>query len=332
MGTRRNFVGTTLLAGLGLGLTEVAGSPLFKMMGKGKRVGIIGLDTSHAPAFTKMLNADEPSLDFMGYKVVAAYPWGSKDIESSRDRIPKFTEEVATMGVHIAKSIDEVMDQVDVVLLETHDGNLRLKQAKKILKYGKPVFMDTPFAASMPDIKTIVELSEKYGTPIFSASSLRYTDKAMEIAEGKVVGKVMGASTYGPANIEPSHPDLFWYGIHGVELLYTLMGTGCETVNCISTDATEVVTGVWKDGRLGTFRGERQRDIGFGGMAFGENGNALVGEYKGYRPLLVKIIDFFETGIAPVSPQETMEIYAFMQAAHDSKRQGGEQIPLDSVY
>lgn len=325
-------MGTTLLAGLGLGLAEVAGSPLFSMMEKGKRVGIIGLDTSHAPAFTKILNADEPRLDLMGYRVVAAYPWGSRDIESGRERIPKFTEEVAAMGVHITSSIDEVMNQVDVVLLETHDGNLRLKQAKKILKYGKPVFMDTPFAASMTDIKAIVELSEKYGTPIFSASSLRYTDKAAEIVGGELVGKVMGANTYGPANIEPSHPDLFWYGIHGVELLFTLMGTGCETVNCISTDATEVVTGVWKDGRLGTFRGERQRDIGFGGIAFGENGNALVGEYKGYRPLLVKIIDFFETGIAPVSPRETMEIYAFMQAAHDSKRQGGEEIPLNSMY
>ncbi|WP_129654231.1 Gfo/Idh/MocA family protein [Flagellimonas olearia] len=332
MGTRRHFVGTTLLAGLGIGLTDVMASPALKLMDKGKRVGIIGLDTSHSIAFTKLLNADVPSPDFKEYKVVAAYPWGSNTIESGRERIPKYTKEMASMGVTIARSIDEVLDQVDVILLETHDGNLRLEQAMKIIESGKPVFMDKPFAASIADVRKIVEASEKHKVPVFSSSSLRYTDKAMAIGEGKIVGKIMGASTYGPAYLEPTHPDLFWYGIHGVELLYTLMGTGCECVSCISTDGVEVVTGVWEGGRLGTFRGVRRDTIGFGGIAFGENGNALVGEYTGYRPLLIKIIEFFETRIPPVPLRETLEIYEFMQAAHDSKRQGGIQITLDSVH
>lgn len=332
MGSRRNFISTTLLAGLGIGLQEITASPILKFMDKGKRVGIIGLDTSHSTAFTKMLNADVPDPDFMGYKVVAAYPWGSSNIKSGYERIPEYTEEVASMGVRIVGSIEEVLKLVDVVLLETNDGNLRLQQAMKILETGKPVFMDKPFAASVADVKAIVEASEKYKTPLFSTSSLRYADKVIEIASGKIVGKVIGANTYGPAYLEPSHSDLFWYGIHGVELLYTLMGTGCERVSCISIDDTDVVTGVWKDGRLGVFRGERRGNIGFGGMAFGEKGNVQVGEYKGYRPLLVNIIEFFETAVSPVSPRETLEIYEFMQAAQNSKEHGGVQISLDSLY
>src|SRR5690606_37166381 len=159
-------------------------------------------------------------------KVVAAYPYGSKEIKSSAERIPGYTEEIKKMGVSIEGSISELLEKVDVVLLETNDGRLHLEQALQVFKAGKRVFIDKPIAASLKDAVAIFEASKKYNVPVFSASSLRYIKGANDIDKNEVVG----ASTYSPASIEKSHPDLFWYGVHGVETLFTVMGTGCQEV------------------------------------------------------------------------------------------------------
>src|SRR5690606_8643099 len=154
------------------------------------------------------------------------------------------------------------------------------------------------------------------------SSSLRYMDGIADITAGKI-GKVTGASTYSPAVLEKTHPDLFWYGIHGVEILYALMGTGCQSLSRVHTEDTDVVTGIWKDGRVGTFRGTRTGKKGYGATVFGEKAIVNLDKFSGYDPLLLQIINFFDTGIPPVKPEETLEIYAFMEAADRSKAQGG---------
>ena len=330
---RRNFIKTASLVSLGLSIEGSAATILGKnIQSKENRVGIIGLDTSHSIAFTKLLNAHDIAPDLAGNSVVAAYPWGSRNIESSKSRIPEYTEEIKKMGVKIVDSIAELLEQVDVILLETNDGNPHLEQALQVFKSGKPVFIDKPIAGSYSDAKAIFKAAKKYNVPIFSSSSLRYTKNAQEISQGNSIGKVLGADAYSPAKLEKSHPDLFWYGIHGVELLYTVMGTGCKSVTRTHTKDADVVVGIWHDGRIGTFRGARSGKIGYGGTAFGEKGNAQMGPYDGYRPLLVQIAKFFRTGISPVSPKETLEIYAFMEAADESKRNGGKSILMESIF
>ena len=295
-----------------------------------KKVGIIGLDTSHSTAFTKLLNASDKEADLVGFTVVAAYPHGSADIESSVSRIPRYTEEMEEMGIEIVASIDELITKVDVVLLETNDGRPHYDQVLPVLRAGKPVFVDKPIAGSLEDAIRIFEAAEEYNVPLFSSSSLRFMENAQAIRSGKI-GKVLGADTYSPATLEPSHPDLFWYGIHGVETLFTVMGTGCESVQRTYTDSTDIVIGLWKDGRIGTFRGIRNGENGYGGTAFGEREIHDIGPYTGYRPLVVEIVRFFKTGIPPVSREETLEIYAFMEAADESKRQNGALVTLESV-
>ncbi len=328
---RRNFIKTATLAGLGIGLESYAALPVENIVVQENRIGIIGLDTSHSIAFTKLLNTTDVRPELASYRVVAAYPWGSKDIESSTSRIPKYTEEIMGMGVKIVDSIAELLEQVDVVLLETNDGKPHLEQALEVFESGKSVFIDKPVAASFSDVVAIFEAAEKYKIPMFSSSSLRYMKNVQEVAQGKSIGKVLGADTYSPAHLEASHSDLFWYGIHGVELLFTVMGTGCINVSHTHTEGTDVVVGVWNDGRIGTFRGGRSVKIGYGGTAFGEKGNVQLDCSDGYEPLLVQIITFFRTGKPPVSPEETIEIYAFMEAAAISKRNGGESVVLESV-
>jgi predicted dehydrogenase len=281
---RREFIKTSSAGTIGLGVAGSISSVYGLSSADQKRIGIIGLDTSHSTAFTKALNDPAAGPEFSGYKVVAAYPKGSLDIKSSTDRIPAYTEEVRKSGVEIVDSIEELLKRVDFVMLETNDGRRHLEQALIVIKAGKPLFVDKPVAASLSDTIAIFEAAQKYNVPLFSSSSLRYISGAKEIAEGSV-GKVLGADTYSPATIEKTHPDLYWYGVHGVETLFTLMGTGCQRVSRTFTENTDVVVGVWKDSRIGTFRGTRAGRGGYGGTAFGEKGIVTLGEYQGYNPL-----------------------------------------------
>ncbi len=294
------------------------------------RAGIIGLDTSHVLAFTKELNADQPKPQYAGVRVTVAYPQGSRDIESSTKRVPGYVEKIKAMGVEIVDSIDEMLKKCDVVFLESNDGRVHLEQAIPVFKAGKPVFIDKPVAGTLAQCVAIYDAAAHYKVPMFSASSLRYTAKMNEIAAGKF-GPVKGASTYGPCSLEATHPDLFWYGVHGVEQLFALMGPGCASLVRVSTPATDVVTGVWSDGRIGTFRGNRNCKSSFGGSAFFDKSVQNIDDYKGYGMLLEEIVKFFKGGKTPISAEETIAIFAFMEAADASKRQGGVSIKIADV-
>jgi len=298
------------------------------------RIGIIGLDTSHAVHFTRTLNSENPLPEFTGCRVVAAYPKGSPDIESSVSRVPQYTEDVKKHGVEIVDSIPALIEKVDAVLLETNDGRPHLEQVLPVLKAGKPVFVDKPVAGSLADAIAIYKAAEKYDVPLFTSSSLRYTTGAQEIVNG-AIGEILGCDAFSPCPLEPTHPDLFWYGIHGCETLFTVMGPGCETVTRVHTDVCDVVVGTWSDGRIGTFRGRRGKDGkymgGYGGTAFGTKGARPIGSFSGYEPLLKEIIAFFKSGEPPVSKEETLQIYAFMEAADECKRQGYKTVNISDV-
>jgi len=327
---RRSFIKTSAAGIAGFGLLGRTSAIAQNQSVSGRRIGIIGLDTSHATAFTKALNDPSAGPEFGGYKVAAAYPRGSNDIKSSADRIPGYTEEVKRMGVEITGSIQDLLKKTDVILLETNDGRLHLEQALEVMKAGKRMFIDKPIAASLSDAISIFNAAEHYKVPVFSSSSLRYSQGADEIAKGSI-GKVLGADAFSPATLEKTHPDLFWYGIHGVETLFTVMGTGCKKVSGIFTEDTDLVTGLWNDNRIGTFRGIRKGKSEYGGTAFGEKGIVTVGRYNGYNPLLVEIIKFFQTGVPPVTREETIEIFAFMAAAAESKKLDGAPVLIESV-
>ncbi|MGF1578314.1 MAG: Gfo/Idh/MocA family protein [Gemmataceae bacterium] len=296
------------------------------------RAGIIGLDTSHVVAFTKVLNDPKAPPELSGVKVVAAFPGGSPDVEASRTRVAGFTKTLKEdYGVKIVASIDALLPLVDVVLLESVDGRPHLKQVIPVLKAGKPVFIDKPVAGSLADAIQIFELAKEYKVPCFSSSSLRFSPGIIGARNSKKIGKVLGCSTFSPCSLEPHHPDLFWYGVHGVEILFTVMGTGCEKVSRTQTKDYELVVGTWKGGRIGTFRGLRRKPYGYGGMVFGSKRIEPLGSYTGYKPLLVEIVKFFKTGEVPVRAEETIEMFAFMEAADESKRRGGLPVTIARV-
>ncbi|HBG79689.1 Gfo/Idh/MocA family oxidoreductase [Petrimonas sulfuriphila] len=295
------------------------------------KIGIIGLDTSHSIAFTKFLNGEDKKEEFKDFKIVAAYPYGSKTIKSSYDRIPDYIKQVKGLGVEIVPSIAELLKKVDCVMLETNDGNLHLEQAYEVFKAGKIMFIDKPLGATLAQSIAICQLAREYNIPIFSSSALRFVPQNQKLRNGEY-GKVLGADCYSPATREISHPDFGWYGIHGVETLFTIMGTGCVSVNRMSAEGTDVVAGLWSDGRIGTFRGLRAGKGIYGGTAFTDKGAEPVGPYEGYEVLLTEILKFFRTRVAPISAEETLEIFTFMEASNESKRNDGKIILMEDVY
>jgi len=289
------------------------------------RIGIIGCDTSHVTAFTENLNNAAAPGHIAGGRVVAAFKGGSSDIPSSATRVDQFSHTLRDKyGVKFYETIEDLCRNVDAVLLESVDGRPHLAQARPVMEAHKPLFIDKPMAGSLQDVVEILRLAKDKHVPVFSASSLRFATSTEAVAHGSI-GPVFYAETYGPCEIEPHHPDLFWYGVHGVEALCAVMGIGCRTVQRTNTSGGQIeVIGDWGDGRKGIFR----EDKDFHGLAKGTKGECAVGSFNGYEPLLAQIMRFFQTGVAPVGPEQTIEIFAFMEAADESKRHGGAAVRL----
>ncbi len=300
--------------------------------GKALRAGMIGLDTSHTVAFAKVLNDAKAPPELSGVRVVAAFPGGSPDVPSSIDRVPEYTKTLKEQyGVEIVDSVEALLEKVDVVFLESVDGRPHLEQARPVFKARKPMFIDKPVAGTLADAIEIYDLAKASGTPIFSSSALRFSPGIAAMRAGKL-GPVTGCDAYSPCETEEHVPDFFWYGVHGVETLFTIMGTGCQSVSRTSTPGADVAVGVWEGGRIGSFRGLRQgAPHDYGATVFGPKGIGQSGGYGGYEPLLVEIVKFFKTGEPPVTAEETLEIFAFMEAADESKRQDGRPVTLESV-
>lgn len=291
------------------------------------RIGMIGMDTSHVPAFAKLFNDPAASGDLAGFRVVAGLPDGS-DTPMSRDRIAGFTEETRELGVEIVGSVEALLERSDRLMILSVDGCIHLRQARALFGAGKPVFLDKPVAGNLAECLALYELAERSGTPCFSASSMRFGEGAAALASRPELGRLTGATSWGPLSYQAGLPELFFYGIHGIEALFTAMGSGCEAVSRVKSPVHDLVTGLWSDGRIGVYRGLLQGKTPYGLTAYGTEGVVHLAEEPSYEALCRQIGRFFKSGELPVSAQETLEIYAFMEAADESARRGGATVTL----
>ncbi|MCC6394906.1 MAG: Gfo/Idh/MocA family oxidoreductase [Bryobacterales bacterium] len=287
------------------------------------RLGLVGTDTSHVTAFAKLLNDSSSSGHVPGARIVAAYKGGMPDNAASAKYIEQYTGELRSKwGVEIVPEIEDLCPKVDGILLTSVDGRPHLKEARRIFTCRKPVWIDKPLASTLEDAREIARLANESGVKWWTGSSLRFTGMITSL---KVSG-ITGVITWGPGPFEPHHHlDLSWYAIHPIEMLYALMGTGCVEVTRTYTEGADVITGRWKDGRIGTVRAARPYGP-YGAVVFREK-DALQSDPKaplGYRDMVVEIVRFFQTGVVPVPVEESLEIFAFMDAALRSKLSGGQ--------
>ena len=301
------------------------------------RIGIVGTDTSHVTGFTRLFNGPVVRPELAGARVVAAFPGFSEDIPSSSNRHDGFTRElVETFGVRLVDSIAALCEQVDALLLLSIDGRKHSAQLGQILPHGKPVFVDKPFAASLSDAVAMFDAAERAGVPVFSSSVYRFYPSLRSLLL-RDFGRILHVQSVGPCHLEASHPDLFWYGIHAAEALFTVLGPECVSVTRTSCADTDIVTGLWANGATGTLVGLRGGPMPHRVTVYGteltaaqESGaETAFGAPDDYSPLVSEIVRFFRTGVPPVSRRETLGLFAFLDAAQRSKAEG-RHIPLSA--
>lgn len=300
-------------------------------------IGMIGLDTSHCISYAKLLHDSSDPYHVRGGRIAAAYhPGGSEDFALSYTRAPGFIQSLQNdYGVAIVDCIEEVALRSDAILLTSVDGRVHLEQFRALAPYRKPVFIDKPLAISSSHARQIFDLAREYQTPIMSSSSLRYFEELqLKLAELGKLGAtaVYGADCFGPMSIEPTQRGLFWYGIHTVEMLYAIMGTGCKYVSAFTAGAHDVVVGEWQDGRIGTVRGNRLQNGEFGAVLHTSEGTHYANTSHTAKPfyanLLEQIMALFQSGTAPLAEQESLEVIRFIEAANESRDSGNGMKPV----
>ena len=291
------------------------------------KLGIVGTDTSHVVAFTAALNDPSSPDHVAGARVVAAYKGGSPDLPASRDRIEGFTKTLREKyGVEIVDTIAELCKRVDGVLLTSNDGRVHLAQAREIIAARKPMFIDKPLASTLEDARAIARIAKDAGVAWFSTSSQRYGVAGLKAAD------VTGVNVWGPGPLEEHHQlDLSWYAIHEAEMLYTVLGPGCEEVTRMASPDSDVVSCRWKDGRIGTMRA--LRPYGEYGVVVFHKGQkdqtaSITVPTSSYIPLIKEFVAFFQSGVPPVPNDVTLELFAFLDAAQRSKDAGGQPMRL----
>ncbi|MCC6415922.1 MAG: Gfo/Idh/MocA family oxidoreductase [Opitutaceae bacterium] len=299
------------------------------------KLGLVGLDTSHVIVFSDEFNNPGAKHHIEGARVVAAFPGGSPDLPSSIDRVPGYTKDLREKyGVQIMDSIEAVVAASDAILHTSLDGRTHVAQFRRIAAAGpgKPVFVDKPFALSTAEAKEIFAIAQQHGCPIFTSSSLRFTGALTRVVTPETRPTVRGAQFHGPATFEKTNPGFYWYGIHPIEMLYTAMGPGCRSVRCVGLENHDSIVGVWDGGRIGTVQTNRTGNYAYLGLVHFEKTSAVINvqaETKGFFTCLAEVIlEFFRTGVPPVSAAETIELIRFIEAANESRAHGGREVPL----
>jgi len=290
------------------------------------QLAFIGLDTSHAIAFAKILHDTTNEWHVPGARIATAFPGGSPDFALSIDRVGGFTEKLRDdFGITIHETIEAACQNADAILILSADGRVHLDQFRAVVALGKPVFIDKPFAVTAADAREIAALAASHDTPLMSCSSLRCADGLRFALEDETLGAIVGADFCGPMNIEPTQPGFFWYGIHMAEMLFRTLGSGAADVHCHSNENHDFLSAEWTDGRIGTLRGNRVGNNHFGGMLHREKGSQSVDIHAHSKPyyanLLEAMLEFFRTGISPIKIEETVEIIEFLEKANGLSNQ-----------
>jgi predicted dehydrogenase len=296
-------------------------------MNKEIKLGLIGLDTSHVEGFARAFNDADNPRRFEGARIVTGFPGGSPDFAKSADRVAGYTEKLSEQfGVRIVDSPEAVAESCDAILLTSVDGRVHFEQFSKIAAFGKPVFIDKPFAVTSEDARKIVALGETHGVPLMSSSPLRFATELTSALNDREAGAITGADFIGPMAIEPTQPGFFWYGVHTAEALFQVMGRGCREVFVMTSDPVDVAVGLWPDGRMGTIRGYRGENYFFRATLHRTDGVSLLdldaGEPTKHFSLTAAILEFFRTGNSPIPPSESAEIVRFLEAANESRATG----------
>lgn len=287
------------------------------------KVGIIGLDSSHTPEFVRLIQGEEKKME--GLRVEKAMRFASPfQAEFGQD---ERQAKIEKWGVRMCRSVEETVDGMDAVFVEINDPAQHLHYFEQVAGLGIPVFLDKPLAGTLNDGLKIVELAAKHRTNVWSASSLRFIP-GLAAARTKAPDPVC-ANIYGALGKAASGSDLIWYGVHAVEMLNAVMGSGARSVRALSDDNGVVISVQYGNGRRGVVECNSNL-YQYGGRLQRQDAFAVfdsVGEIF-YVYLLQEIRQWLAGGPAPVSMSDALEILAILDAAERSILSEGDSVSI----
>jgi predicted dehydrogenase len=287
------------------------------------KVALIGLDTSHTIEFARRMAAPDCPADQRvgGLQPVSCLRFPTPfQGEGGLDDRQKVLE---GWGIRVTTSLDEAVEGCDALMIEINDPARHLEYFTACASLGKMIFLDKPLADTIANGRRIFELAKARGVRVFSTSSLRLAP-ALGAACSQMP-RPLFTHAYGPFGQAPAGSSLVWYGVHTFEMLERAMGPGAQSVLAKADGAgvtalvqypenrrgvVELADGAWVYG--GCLR-DRQRAVPF-----------VSDPSRIYSDLLEQVAQFFRTGVAPVEPEDTLEVMAMLDAAQrslDSKKE-----------
>jgi predicted dehydrogenase len=209
---------------------------------------------------------------------------------------------------------------VDAVAIMSMDGRTHAALLSKIAPACPSVFVNKPLATSQREAASIADTARRHRARWFSASALRFAVDPP--------APVRRAVVECPLWFEPANAGWFWYGMHGIELLLKLMGPGIVAARVESFPEHERLQLGWRDGRQGVVVGHYARDAAF---TYACDDGPAVPVDPGVDRLEEAMLRFFAGGNAPVTPAETLEVIAAVEAANLSRANGGRRIVLEPI-
>lgn len=276
------------------------------------RFGLIGVDSSHALQFTRLFG-DGRSGRVPGGVVTAAWQAPtSADFPPSRDRNDENARALADLGVPLLDSPEAVVAASDALLLVSSDARTRGEQFARVAPAGKPVYVDTRFAADAQEARRMLHLAADSGCLVLSGSPKRFTPEFLALPAG-----VESIELRGPLVVQPGHPGLAWYGVHLVDLAVAVFGPGCALVEPRGTG----VRLVWPDGRSATLSGPAEWDPwtrGRARTAAGEVGFAIESNEGMLTGILESVVRSCRSQAPNIDPAEILEISAIVAAGSEA--------------
>lgn len=195
--------------------------------GKCFRIGIIGAENSHAAAIAKAINVEHSHPGF-----AVTHLWGETET---------FAANTAKAGAipMIVRDPAEMLGQVDGVMVDHRDGRYHVSAARPFVEAGLPVFVDKPLSTSLEEARTLLRLRRERGVAVTTLSALPYQSCIQGIRDQlATIGTVKGVHLNGPGDPQSPYGGIFFYGIHQVDVMVALFGTGACSVTATGEEGT----------------------------------------------------------------------------------------------
>jgi predicted dehydrogenase len=287
------------------------------------RVGLVGVNTSHAGAFARLLN-ERGVAD--GARVT--WVWGGE----LRPGQPDATTLARTYGIpHVASEPTEMLTETDLVLVvdDTGQGANHVPLARAFVAAGVPTFVDKPMAVDLVEASGLFALAADKGTPVTSSSALRFAvELDAERDQLAALGSLSSVVSVGPG-------EWYYYGVHAVEQLFALAGPGVEWVQRFTWPERDIAVLSYADGGpSAVVQTLRDAKYNFHLTAYGSEGRHAVHikDFDGFYAGQVRAaVEMARTGKPPIAPEETLELLAVLRAGVLSAEAGGTRVSVSSV-